>query len=82
MKRHRPEQKKQRATAWTDFCRLLLCGVGCFFIAVSTIGFLDEERPWPLTAMLFCVAMGLVLMGVGIFAKPKVAERVAESIGP
>jgi len=75
-----PQTKKQRATAWTDLCRLILCGVGAASIAISTIGFLDEDRPWDLAAMLFCVTFGVVLIGIGVFAKPKTVARVTDSI--
>ncbi len=72
MKRH----KEQRATAMTDLCRLIICGVGSGLIAFSVAGYLDDERSWPLAAALICGALGLVLIGMGIFAKPKVVESI------
>jgi hypothetical protein len=74
--------RKQRATAWTDFCRLILSGLGCFFIGTGIIHYLDEEQPWSLGVVIFFVAFGLLLICIGAFAKPKTAERIAESLNP
>jgi hypothetical protein len=76
------KRKKQRATAWIDFCRLILCGLGCFFIGTGATRHIDEERPWSLGVVIFFVVFGLLLAGIGIFAKPRTAKRVAESLNP
>lgn len=82
MKRQPSPRKQGRATVWTDFCRLVLCGVGCISIYLGVTGYLDEEKRWSLGAMIFCVGLGLVFIAVGTFAKPKTAVRAAESISP
>jgi len=76
MKDRKPKQKEQRATALTDLCRLIICGVGGSLIAFSVTGYLDDERPWPLAVAVICGALGLVLIGLGIFAKPKTVESI------
>ena len=76
MKERKPKQKERPATAVTDLCRLIICGVGGGLIAFSVTGYLDDERPWPLAAALICGVMGLVLIALGIFAKPKTVESI------
>lgn len=71
---------RQRATAWTDVCRVIVALVGCALICVSTVGFLDEDDPWRLTLMMACVSAGLVLVGLGVFVKPKTAQKMVESL--
>jgi len=75
MSRH-SQTRKQRATAWTDLYRLFICALGFALIAGSTNGFFDEDKPWPLTAMFVCVGLGLVFIGIAIFAKPKTMMRL------
>ena len=76
------KRKEQRPTTWTDFCRLILCGLGCFFIGLGATRHFDEERPWSLGVVIFFVVLGLALAGIGIFAKPRTARRIAESLNP
>ena len=82
MSPRKSQKKKQRPTGWTDFCRIILCGSGCFFIGAGVIGYLDEERDWPLSGMIVSVVIGLGFVGVGAFAKPKTVEKGAESLNP
>lgn len=82
MSPRKSQQKQQRTTGWTDFCRIILCGLGCFFVGAAVTGYLEEERRWPLSGMIVVVIIGLVFVGVGVFAKPKTVEKAAELINP
>ena len=72
--------RKQKPSAWTEFCRLILCGLGGFFIAIGLAGYFDEQQHRPLWLVIFFVVFGLLLVGIGAFAKPKSAQGIAESL--
>ena len=73
MAHHQQKLKKQRATAGTDLCRLVICAVGCGLMTFAICGYFDGERGWPLAAT---GVLGLVLIAVGIFGKPKTVEGI------
>lgn len=68
----RVPEKKRRDTAWTDFCRILICGVGCFLVATAATHYFDEGSE--LTLVIVVGAIGLGAIGLGVFASAKDVE--------
>jgi len=68
---------KAPATLWTEFCRFLLCGVGCFSLCAAAGGVLED---YPLTGLIIGALIGLVFIAVGLFANPGTVEKLTEGI--
>ncbi len=72
----KPKPKKQRATAVTDLCRLVVRAMGCGLISLSIAAYVDDESDWPLGPMLVLSAIGLGFIGWGIWGKPESFEGI------
>ncbi len=73
------QKPKQRGTVWTVFCRLVLCGIGAFFLGAAYYSYVGEKSQWSIATTILA-AIGLVFIGFGLFARSSLVEKIVESV--
>ena len=71
-----PAQKPSRG--WILFCRIFVCGAGAFYIGYGVYDYIKHGHY--LSATIFSVSFGLLLVCLGLFTSAKTCEKIADYI--
>jgi hypothetical protein len=73
-----PNPAEKPSRGWILFCRIFVSGAGAFSIGYGAYDYIKHGHH--LSALIFSVSLGLLLVCLGVFTSAKTCEKIADGI--